>query len=260
MQPRLPISVVVITLNEERNLARCLLSVKDWAAEIVVVDSGSTDSTKEIALGFGARWHSQPWLGYGQQKNFARSKTAQPWQLFLDADEAVSDELRSSLSVLFGGSSQERLNRAQGFFLSRRTWYLGRWIMHGGWYPNRLLRLVKAGSGAWTEPEVHEELKVVGATGALEGDILHYTFANVGEQVETNIRFSRLGAKVAQRRGEKGTLGKILLKPWLKFLETYLWKLGFLDGFPGFVISVNAAHSMFMKYVELKLSEEDSTR
>ena len=248
MPGRPPLSVVIITLNEEHNLPRCMRSVS-WAPEVLVVDSGSTDRTRELAREAGARVLEHPWEGYGQQKNWALAQATQPWVLFLDADEELSAELRGELEAFLGNPEDFR-----GADFPRKTWFLGRWIMHGGWYPNRLVRLTRKGSGRWSEPSVHESLEVSGPVRRMNHDILHYTFRDVGENVLTNIRFSRLGARVAKQRGERGTLLRILLKPAGKFLETYLWKRGFLDGFPGFVISMNAAHSIFMKYVELRFA------
>ena len=144
--------------------------------------------------------------------------------------------------------------------MPRKTWYLGRWILHGGWYPNRLTRLAHREKGRWTESTVHETLKADGPVYRFQSDLHHYTFRDVGDQVITNVRYARLGAKVAAERGERGSFARILFKPIGKFLETYVWKRGFLDGFPGFVISINAAHSIFMKYVELRLEKNSSHR
>lgn len=256
MAARPPLSVVIITLNEEGNIARCARSAA-WAQEIVVVDSGSTDRTREIAATEGARVLTHPWEGYGQQKNWAMTQVSQPWVLFLDADEEITPELRDEITafVLAGGAVEGKTYRGATF--PRKTWFLGRWILHGGWYPNRLVRLAFREGARWTEPAVHEALEVSGAVRAMRADLLHYTFRDVGDNVLTNVRFSRLGAAVARRRGERGSLLRILFKPMGKFLETYLWKRGFLDGFPGFVISLNAAHSIFMKYVELRTSRTD---
>lgn len=250
MPGRLPLSVVIITLNEEHNIRRCLGSVS-WASELLVVDSGSTDRTRELAREAGARVLEHAWEGYGQQKNWALSQAKEAWVLFLDADEELSPGLQEELRSFLANPGN-----SDGGDFPRKTWFLDRWILHGGWYPNRLVRLTRKASGRWTEPSVHESLEVSGAVHQFRQDLLHYTFNNVGDNVATNIRFSRLGAKVAKARGERGSLLRILFKPIGKFLETYLWKLGFLDGFPGFVISMNAAHSIFMKYVELRTIEK----
>lgn len=250
MASRLPLTVVIITLNEESNLPRVLASVR-WAEEVLVVDSGSTDKTQEIAQSFGAKFLQNPWQGYGQQKNWALSRATQKWVLFLDADEEVSPALQQEIEEFVAVNGNIDGEQFWGASVPRLTWYLGRWIRHGGWYPNRLVRLCHREKGRWTEPAVHEEL-VSTPHFSFQSDLLHYTFRTVGDQVMTNVRFSRLGAKVALERGQRGSVARILLKPVGKFLETYFWKLGFLDGLPGLVISLNAAHSVFMKYVELR--------
>lgn len=256
---RLPLSAVVITLNEEKNLPRCLKSLH-WVPEVVVVDSGSTDRTGQIAANSGARFLTHAWEGYGQQKNWAMSQVTQPWVLFIDADEEVSSELAKEIEDFVASQGRGGDGRFWSAEMPRKTWYLGRWIMHGGWYPNRLTRLAHREKGRWTESTVHEALKAEGPAYRFTRDLHHYTFRDVGEQVITNVRYSRLGAKVASERGERGSLFRILFKPIGKFLETYIWKRGFLDGFPGFVISINAAHSIFMKYVELRLEKDSAHR
>ncbi len=254
MTGRLHLSAVVITHNEEQNIARCIKSVA-WAEEVLVVDSGSTDKTRETASGLGARVVEHPWKGYGQQKNFANSQAKHGWILSVDADEEVSSELRGEIEAFLAAGGRINGVQYKGASLPRKTWFLGRWILHGGWYPNRLVRLAHRESSRWTEPAVHESWEVDGPVWQLKNDLLHYTFRSVQDQVTTNVRFSKLGAEVARARGECGSLAKIFLKPVGKFLETYMWKGGFLDGLPGLVISINAAHSIFMKYVELRFGE-----
>jgi len=259
MAERPPLSVVIITLNDEHNIGRALASAA-FAGEVLVVDSGSSDRTRELAAAGGARVLVHEWRGYGQQKNWALSQVSQPWVLFLDADEELSPELRSEIEAFLKANGEVRGTRYGGADFPRKTWFLGRWILHGGWYPNRLVRLVRKEGARWTEPEVHEELVAPGPVLPMSGDLLHYTFRHVGDQVLTNVRFARLGARVARQRGQRGSLLRVVLKPMGKFLETYLWKRGFLDGFPGFVISMNAAHSIFMKYVELRIEETTDHR
>ncbi|MGZ3695183.1 MAG: glycosyltransferase family 2 protein [Bdellovibrionota bacterium] len=260
MATRPPLTVIIITLNEERNIARCLSSV-GFASERVVVDSGSTDRTCEIAAAEGAVVLRHTWEGYGQQKNWALAQAREPWVLFLDADEELSPELQAEISEFVNANGKSAGQQFWGADFPRKTWFLGRWIMHGGWYPNRLVRLVNRKHARWTEPPVHETLELnEGAVKRMGSDLYHYTFSDVGDQVITNVRFSRLGAAAAAARGERGTIPRILLKPVGKFLETYLWKRGFLDGFPGLVISINAAHSLFMKYVELRFEKNSRRR
>ncbi len=255
------LTVTLITLNEEANLPRALASVA-WADEIVVVDSGSTDRTCEIARSAGARVFSRAWEGYGQQKNFAQDQATHDWVLNLDADEEVSPALRAEIEATLEQAQDRGL---VAFRLPRKTQYLGRWILHGGWYPNHLVRLARKNSSRWTEPKVHEEWRVEGPVGTLDHPLLHYTFGCIEDQIRTNLKFSRLGYEDLLKHGAKGSLVKLLLKPWGKFIETYVLKRGFLDGMAGFIISVNAAHSMFLKYAYFydskgKIPDADSGR
>lgn len=256
MANRPPLSAIIITLNEEHNIERCLRSLA-WAGERIVVDSGSTDRTRELAAAADATVLQHAWEGYGQQKNWAMKQAQEPWVFFVDADEEVTPELKNEILSFINQNGSVNGQPNNGADVPRKTWFLGRWILHGGWYPNRLVRLAKKDSAHWTEPPVHEALAINGAVHQLKSDLLHYTFRDVGDQVITNVRFSRLGAAAAAKRGERGTVARILLKPVGKFLETYVWKMGFLDGFPGLVISINAAHSLFMKYVELRFEKKD---
>lgn len=241
-----PISVTLITLNEEANLPDAIKSVRDWAAEIVVVDSGSTDRTVELAKSLGARVLINPWRGFGEQKNFAQRAAAHDWVLSLDADERVSPALAAEIRNEVARAVSE--DRVKGFRFPRKTYYLGRWIRHGGWYPGFLTRLADRRAADWTEPKVHEELAVRGEVGELREPLDHYAFPSIREQVLTNLRYASLGAEQLGRRGRRPSVVRLILKPIGKFLETYFLKLGFLDGLPGFIISVNAAHSMFMKH------------
>jgi glycosyltransferase involved in cell wall biosynthesis len=217
-----------------------------FADEIIVIDSGSTDKTVEVARSRGARVIVEPWRGYGAQKNFAHAQTRSDWVLNVDADEVITPELRSEiLSEIASGRA------AAGYAVARKTFYMGRWIRHGGWYPNYVTRLARRDSASWTEPNVHEELRVQGELRQLENPMLHYTFSDIADQVRTNMRYARQGAMDLKTRGKSPSVLKLLVKPLGKFLETYFLKLGFLDGLPGFIISINAAHSMFLKYAYL---------
>jgi glycosyltransferase involved in cell wall biosynthesis len=244
-----PVSVTIITLNEEKNLPRAIRSV-GWADEVLVVDSGSTDRTVESARELGATVLSNAWKGYGQQKNCAQAHVRNDWVLSIDADEEVSPdlqrEIQQALSATANGSSQ-----ARGFYFPRKTFYLGRWIRHGGWYPNHLVRLADRRHARWTEPAVHETLAVDGQVTGILADLHHFTFSGIQDQILTNLNFSRLGYVELLRKGQRPNLFKLVFKPIGKFIETYFLKRGFLDGLPGFIISVNAAHSMFLKYAYL---------
>lgn len=246
--PRPPLSVTIITLNEETNIARAIESIRGFAQETLVVDAGSTDRTVEIARNLGAKVMINPWRGYGQQKNFAQMQATYDWVLNLDADEEVSPELAIEIQQAL---ERDENTGVAGYSVPRLSRYLGRWIRHGGWYPNRSVRLAQRNHSAWSEPEVHEDLVVRGPVLPLRHDLLHYPFQDIGEQIETNLRFSRLGSNAIRKRGQGKSLLLLLLKPIGKFFETYFAKAGFRDGIPGLIISVNAAHSIFLKYAYL---------
>ncbi|MBC7385670.1 MAG: glycosyltransferase family 2 protein [Cryobacterium sp.] len=243
--PRPPLSVTIITLNEEKNITRAIESVRGFAQEILVVDSGSTDQTTQLARRLGARVLTNPWRGYGEQKNFAQSQASHDWILNIDSDEEVSPELGVEIQQALDRATEEGV---RGFHMPRLSRYLGRWIRHGGWYPNRLVRLAQRSHSNWTEPDVHEEWQVRGQVGSLRHDLLHYPFRDIRDQVATNIRFSHLGSEVLRKRGVRKSTLRLIYKPVGKFLETYLLKKGYRDGIAGFIIAVNAAHSIFLKY------------
>jgi glycosyltransferase involved in cell wall biosynthesis len=254
---RKPLSVTIITLNEEENIRKALLSVA-WAEEKIVVDSGSTDRTVEIAQEMGAKVIYNPWSGYGQQKNFAQKLATHDWVLNIDADEIVTDQLASQIQAILSGTVDSDIH---GFYVPRKTFYLGRWIRHGGWYPNYLIRLVNRKFAEWTEPAVHEELRVTGKTDFIAEPLHHFAFASIQDQILTNLRFSRLGSQDLKKTGQQHSISRLIFKPIGKFIETYIIKRGFLDGLPGFIISVNAAHSMFLKYAylsEARIRNENS--
>jgi hypothetical protein len=256
---RSPLSITIITLNEEENIRHAIQSVY-WAEEIIVVDSGSTDQTVKIAKELGAKVIYNSWQGYGQQKNFAQKQASHTWIFNIDADEVVTPELREEIELTLKRVHSGEL-KACGFYLPRKTFYLGRWIRHGGWYPNHLVRLVNREFANWTEPHVHEELQVHGAVIGLTQPLHHYAFSSIQDQILTNLRFSRLGSQDLKKTGQQPSLCRLILKPIGKFIETYLIKRGFLDGLPGFIISVNASHSMFLKYAylsEARIRNENS--
>ncbi len=247
------LSVTIITLNEEHNIAQAIQSVQ-WADEVIVVDSGSSDRTAEIAQKMGARVFHQPWLGYGQQKNFAHKQAMHDWVLNIDADERVTPELEREIRHSVRQVDSEKLDIC-GFDVPRKTFYMGKWIRHGGWYPNRLVRLVKRGAAAWSEPQVHEQLLVKGRTDSLKEPLYHEAFHSIEDQVLTNLKFAKLGSAELranlEAKGRTASIFLMIFKPLGKFAETYFLKRGFLDGLAGFIISVNAAYSMFLKYAFL---------
>ncbi len=241
------ISATIITLNEEKDLPRCLQSLS-FVDEIIVVDSGSQDKTVDIARSFGAQVYVKPWQGYGTQKNLAMSYCKNKWVLNVDADEVITAELKTEIL-----KEIQSPRAALGYSIARKAYYLDRWIRYGGWYPNYVTRLVQKEKAKWTEPAVHEELRIQngGEIGRLKNPMLHFTFSNISDQICTNLRYAKQGALNLRYPGTHFFIFKLLLKPFGKFIETYFFKCGFLDGLPGFLISINAAHSMFLKYAFL---------
>ncbi len=243
---KLPLSAAIITLNEEANLKDCLGSL-DFCEEIVIVDSLSTDQTKQIALAAGAKLIEQAFLGHVKQKQLALDHCSQDWVLCLDADERVSPELRASIFSLFA----EGEPKFWGYEVDRLSFHLGRWIRHGGWYPDRNIRLFHRPHGHWSGYDPHDRVEIQGPAGRLRGNLLHYVFKDLAHNVETNNKYSSIMAQGLFESGKKPSLWKILLKPGGKFIECYWIKLGFLDGLPGLIIAVGAAYSMFLKQVKL---------
>ncbi|HVR36510.1 MAG TPA: glycosyltransferase family 2 protein [Methylomirabilota bacterium] len=246
MDSALPLSVAIITQNEEANLPRCLSAVRDLASEIVIVDSGSTDRTASIAAEFQARFHHHPWPGFRAQKNHALRLCTQPWVLHLDADEVVSPELARALKDLFAHASPQR----EGYLVNRRTFYLGDWIRHA-WYPEWRLRLGRRESTSWEGRDPHPSLHTRHSPGHLKGDLLHYTYVDLQDHFETTLRYARISA---DRLAEEGTAFRwylLLLSPWLAFLKHLFLRQGWRDGWRGWLISVSTGFSVFAKYAFL---------
>jgi len=239
------ISVCVIAMDEEDHIADCLRSA-DFADERIVVDSHSKDRTREIAASLGARVVERDWPGHVEQKNFALAQATQEWVLCLDADERVSPELRASILAAL-----ERPDLPDGFDCARRTWYLGRWIRHGGWYPDRKLRLFRRAAGRWTGTNPHDRVEVAGRVGRLDGDLLHFSYDSISDHLRTIDSFTSIAAREKRAAGERAGLSGLVLHPVGKFLRMYVAKAGFLDGFPGFAAAVSGAYYVFLKYAKL---------
>jgi glycosyltransferase involved in cell wall biosynthesis len=246
MDPR-PLSAVVITLDEERNIARCLESLRGVADDVVVVDSGSTDRTEEICRAHGADFLRQEWLGYAEQKNLANGRARHDWILSLDADEALSEELRRSLLEL------KRRGEIRVGRFARLTNYCGHWVRHGGWYPDWKVRLFDRRQVRW-EGGPHERLVGYspGEVVRLAGDCLHYSYDSVRDHHRQADRFTTLSAEALFRQGRKAGFLKRDLSPVWKFLLDYLLRLGFLDGPAGLRIAWISAGATRMKYLKLE--------
>lgn len=238
------ISVVVITLNEADRIPALLDSAK-FADEVIVVDSGSADATAEICRTAGARVVAHPWEGYARQKQLAMDLASGNWVLNLDADERISPALAAEIREAIRNAPAD----VCGFSMPRLSRYLGRWIRHGGWYPDRKVRLVRKGCGKWTGSGLHEKLEVTGAVRPLSSPILHEVYRNISDQIQTIDRFS--GVYAGERKAAGGWFAAAgALHALGKFLECYLWKLGLLDGLPGLVIAMNSAWYVFLKHAK----------
>jgi len=246
VQSPLPLSVAIITLNEEQRLERCLESVRSFASDVVVVDSGSTDQTEVIAKKNGARFISETWAGHVAQKNKALGHATRQWVLCLDADEVVSPELADSI--------RHQLSRDQivedGFFVNRRTFYLGDWIRHA-WYPEWRLRLVRKASAQWAGRDPHDRLEVRGSTARLNGDLFHYSYANLQDHLERTIRYARIAGDALAKEGFKLRWYHLVFSPWAAFLKRLCVKSGWRDGWRGWIIAFTAMLSVFGKYAFL---------
>jgi len=242
----LPLSVAIITLNEERNLPRCLQSVAGLATEIVVIDSGSTDKSAAIAADFGGLFEYHKWDGFGPQKNFATERCTQPWVLCLDADEALSPELAESIRKLFANGDPA----GEGYWVNRRTWYLGRWIWHA-WYPEWRLRLVRKTGSEWRGIEPHPELFVSGSTKRLEGDLLHYPFRDLQEHLLRWLKYGRIMADVYAREGRKCHWYNLVFSPWWACFRRLVFHGAWRDGWRGWIISLANLMYVFSKYAFL---------
>lgn len=241
------ISATIITFNEEHNIAEALESLA-WADEIIVVDRDSSDRTVEVARQFTDRVFLREWQGYSAQKNFAAAQARNDWIFSLDADERVSPELAAQIARL----KQEPEPTVAGFEMPRLTFYLGRWIKHSGWYPDRKLRLYDRRRGRWRGDYVHEALEVDGPVKRLNGEILHFTVRDASEHHTRLDRYTTLAAEQAHVNGKRASVASVVLSPIAAFIRSYILKLGFLDGVQGFVIARFAAHYAFLKNLKLR--------
>ena len=242
------ISATIITLNEESNIKAACESVA-WADEIVVVDSGSTDATRAVAEACGARVITNAWPGFGAQKQFAVDQTQHEWIFSLDADERVSDELRKSIASL-----RDKTDLADGYQIARRTYYQGRWIRGGGWYPDRQLRLFRKSKGHWKQRHVHESVTMdAGArVERLAGDLLHYTLQNAAHHHRMiGERYAPLAARQMFEEGRRTSVLGVASAGPAAFIRSLILKGGLRDGFAGFTIASFAAHHAFLKHLML---------
>ena len=236
------ISATIITYNEERNVARVLESLR-CCDEVLVLDSGSNDRTVEIATKLGARVVESSWHGYAAQKNIAAELAANDWILALDADESLSEALEAELWQI-----KKAGPRYDGYTVPRLAQYLGRWVMHSGWYPDRKVRLFDRRKAEWVGQFVHESVRVRGRVGHLNSNLLHFTCSSLSEHLRTLDRYTTLAAEQIVTEGKPIHMRHLLGNPPWTFFRTYFLKLGFLDGPEGLTIAYMAALYNFLKY------------
>lgn len=248
------LSVVIITLNEEKNIVRCLQSVKEIADEIVVVDSLSTDQTKNLCESFGVRFIEQKFLGYVEQKNFALKQAQHDYVLSLDADEALSVELITEIKKAKSDFS------GKGYQFNRLTGYNGHWIRHCGWYPDTKLRLVEKKEARWIGNNPHDVLVVEGEIHSLKGDLLHYSYDSISAHVQQTNKFSTIEAQELFKKGKRASVMKLVTRPFTQFFKDYILKKGILDGTDGFIICFMNSMYVLLKYAKMIDLQQASKR
>lgn len=240
------ISATIITFNEERNIARAIESLR-CCDEIVVVDSGSADRTLEIAERYGARVVESSWPGYAKQKNLAADRAAHDWILSIDADEALSESLEGEIWAL-----KKRGPGFDAYTMPRLAQYLGRWILHSGWYPDRKVRLYHRARACWAGDFVHESVQVNGRVGHLESNLLHFTCDSITEHLKTMDRYTTLAAEQIASQNRHVGYRQLVIEPIWTFWRTYLIRRGFLDGIEGLTIAHMASLYTFLKYAKAR--------
>ncbi|HEX3072103.1 MAG TPA: glycosyltransferase family 2 protein [Ignavibacteriales bacterium] len=245
--PELKISSIIIAKNEEANIGRCIDSQKACIDEIVLVadDSGS-DRTLEIAESKGVKCFHQKWMGYSKTKEFALSHTSNEWVLWIDADEALTPELANEIKEF-----KTKIPAHAAYSMPRKANFLGRGIMHGGWYPSRVTRLFNKTKAGFSDSDVHETLIVNGTTGELMHDMEHYTDPSIKHYYSKFNKYTTLAAEELERRGKKFRITDILLRPLFLFIKMYILRGGFLDGMQGLMLAIFSANYVFTKYCKL---------
>ncbi|MBI4843337.1 MAG: glycosyltransferase family 2 protein [Nitrospirae bacterium] len=240
------LSVAIITYNEEENIREALESVK-WADEIIVVDSFSTDNTTDICREYTNKVYLREWPGFAAQKNNAISLTTQPWVLILDSDERVSQDLKAEIIKAMTGH-----DAADGYYIPRKNFFSGRWIRHGGWWPDFTLRLFKREKGGIPERKVHEAIQVNGKTAYLENPIIHYTYKNIDDFRKRMEKYSSLAAEELSKSGKSPSILNLILRPPATFIRMYLIRLGILDGLYGIILAWLYSVYTFKKYYKFR--------
>ena len=246
------LSVTIITLNEADHIAAAIDSAS-WADEIIVVDSGSVDATVEIASGKGVRVEHRGWTGWIDQKNHAASLASHDWIFSLDADERITPALASEIRALLASEPPLR-----GYRAPRVAFHLGRWIRTTDFYPDYQTRLYDRRAARWQGTYVHESVTVAGGAGRLKGEIEHYSFRDLRDQIERVNTYTTLAARQMYERGRRASVADLLVHPPAAFLRNYVLRRGFLDGGVGLTISLMNAYSVFLKFAKLRELQQDA--
>lgn len=241
------VSAIVVCYNEEENIGRCLESLK-WCDEIVVVDSFSTDRTVEICRQYTDHVIQRAWKGYRDQKSFAHSQATRDWVLLVDADEQVSPELRDEMQEVL----QRFGSRYVAYSVPRLVYYLGRWWWRGGWYPDYDVRLFQRVHASWGGLDPHEQILVRGKVRRLKHPLYHFTYRDVTDHWNRINHFTSVASKELKEQGRPWRRADNILHPGFRFFRSFIWKKGFLEGFPGFFVAVTAAVYVFLKYAKLR--------
>lgn len=249
-----PVSATIVTLNEAGNIERAIRSLS-FADEVLIVDSGSTDGTQETAVRLGARVIEEPWRGYAGQKNFAAAQATHDWILSLDADEEVTPALAGEIKAFL-----QNQPGVSGCDFPRLARYLGRWIRHSGWYPDRKIRLYDRRKGRWVGEYVHESVRVDGSTRSLNGDLLHYTCDSLSQHLRTLDRYTTLAADELRARDAPISLRRLTVDPAWTFVRAFVIQQGFRDGIHGLIIAAMAALYTFLKYAKASLNAHPASR
>ena len=258
-QPILPISVCIIAGNEAHRIRRTLDSVRGWTSEIILaIDDKVTDGTDRIAQTYGARIISQPWHGHAAHRNFASGQASQPWRLAIDADEVIPPALCDEIIRLF---EQNKMNPpCAAYRFPRCTFYHGRWIRHGDWYPDRKARLWRCGCANWGDKHLHESLIVNGVTGDLKNDLLHYSMESLEHEVKKIMQSVEYFVLECKAQEKQIHFAEVLFRPWWRFLRAYFLRFGFLDGWQGLVVARFIVIYTFLRYLKVYQVQKQENR
>ncbi|MEI6609310.1 MAG: glycosyltransferase family 2 protein [Deltaproteobacteria bacterium] len=243
---KIPLSVAIITKNEEENIRACLQSIS-FAGQIILVDSGSTDATLSIAAEFGCEIYFEEWLGFGPQKQLAIEKCRLPWILVLDADERIPPDTADIIKKIVTDADVKEA----GFSFPRKNYFQGRWIKHAGWWPDRIIRLFRKEAGRMTTAIVHESVEVQGKVGLLDVPIEHFTESSLSKIIQKIDKYSTLGAEAAFKDGKTSSAYSAFMRAFFTFNQDYFLRLGILDGRQGLTLAVTDAVNKFFKYAKL---------